>query len=190
MTQIETATVINNKLVNDKFNPNRKVRVINLNTYIGKEAIWIKQASSFGYLQPNMQIQVIRNDKGKLSILETAPPRNINGNGLKPIGDTLSGNSFGPIKTNSGAYQVYSNGQPLGESTNGHYQREETGLSLPLLSDKEKIQLKQYITQQVNMLSYITQEVTKKFPDLNPNDHRAIAISLFIDSNKLIQQQK
>ena len=33
-------------------------------------------------------------------------------------------------------------------------------------------------------------EVTKKFPDLKPNDHRAIAISLFIDSNKLIQQQK
>lgn len=192
MTQIETATVIDNKLVNDKFREGSKVRVINLNTYTGKEAVWIKEASSFGYLAPNMQIQVIRNDKGKLSILETAPPRNINGNGLKPIGDTLSGNSSEPIKTNSGAYQVYSNGLPTNESTitNGHSPIEETGLSLPILSDKEKVQLKQYINQQVNMFYYLTQEVTKKFPDLKPNDHRAIAISLFIDSNKLIQSQK
>ena len=142
MTQIETATVINNKLVDDKFNPNRKVRVINLNTYTGKEAIWIKQASSFGYLQPNMQIQVIRNDKGKLSILEQSPPRNVNGGGLKSLGDTLSGNSSEPIKTNSGAYQVYSHSE-----NNNHSQIEEEGLQLPILSDKEKMQLKQYITQ-------------------------------------------
>lgn len=190
MTQIETATVINNKTVPDKFNEGSRVRVINLNTYSGKAAVWLKNPSDYSYLQPNMQIQVVRNDKGKVSIVEQPPVRNVNGNGLKPLGDTLAGSQQEPIKQNSGAYQVYSNGVPNSTITNNHSPIEEEGLQLPILSDKEKVQLKQYITQQVNMFYYLTQEVTKKFPDLKPNDHRAIAISLFIDSNKLIQSQK
>ena len=40
------------------------------------------------------------------------------------------------------------------------------------------------------MFHYIVGEVTKKFPDLKTQNHRAIAMSVFIDSNKLIQNQK
>ena len=100
------------------------------------------------------------------------------------------------MQTNSAAYQVYSNGVPPQESTitNGHSQIEnntqEGGLSLPILSDREKIQLKQYVAQQVNMFYYLTQEVTKKFPELKTQDVRAISMSIFIDSNRIIQNQK
>lgn len=186
---IETATVINNKLVDDKFRPNAKVRVINLNTYKGKESVWIKNIQTGMTLAAGNQVQVVRNDKGKLSILEQQPPRQVNGNGLQPIGDTLNGNQE-QMRTNSSAYQVYSNGIPTEESTitNGHTQ--EAGLTLPILNDTEKAQLKQYVTQQVNMFNYIISEVSKKFPELKSQDHRSIAMSVFIDSNRIIQQQK
>ena len=194
MAQIEWATVVSNTTVNDKFRENHRVRVINVTVgnRQNKEAIWFKNPTSFAFLEPGIKIQTIRNEKGKLSILETNPPRQVNGNGLIPIEE--------PIKQNSGAYQVYSNGQPVEQSTitngysqnenNGYSQIQEEGLNLPILSDKEKVQLKQYVAQQVNMFHYLTQEVTKKFPELKANDHRAIAMSIFIDSNKLIQSQK
>lgn len=196
---IETATVINNKLVDDKFREGNKVRVINLNTYKGKESVWIKNIQTGMSLAAGNQVQVIRNDKGKLSILEQSAPRQVNGNGLQPVGDTLNGNAQEqllrseaeqPMKTNSAAYQVYSNEMPTEESTitNGHSQ--EAGLTLPILNDTEKVQLKQYVTQQVNMFNYIISEVSKKFPELKSSDHRAIAMSVFIDSNRIIQQQK
>lgn len=194
---IETATVINNKLVDDKFRPNNKVRVINLNTYKGKESVWIKNIQTGMTLAAGNQVQVVRNDKGKLSILEQSAPRQVNGNGLQPVANTLNGNTQEPMRTNSSAYQVYSNGVPESTITNGHTQNEnnnpsyqEMGLTLPILSDTEKAQLKQYVTQQVNMFNYIISEVTKKFPELKSSDHRAIAMSVFIDSNRIIQSQK
>ena len=92
--KIETATVISNNLVNDKFRPNQKARVLNL-TVDGstQESIWFKEPTSFAFLEKGIKIQVLRNEKGKLSILEGNPPRNIGGDGLKPIGDTLVGNN-------------------------------------------------------------------------------------------------
>ena len=187
MAHIEWATVVSNTTVNDKFRENHRVRVINVTVgdRQNKEAIWFKNPSSFAFLEPGIKIQTIRNEKGKLSILETNPPRQVNGNGLLPIQE--------PIKQNSSAYQVYSNGQAVEQSTitNGYSSKSlEEGLNLPILSDKEKVQLKQYVTQQVNMFHYLTQEVTKKFPELKSNDHRAIAMSIFIDSNRIIQNQK
>ena len=100
MAQIEWATVVSNTTVNDKFRENHRVRVINVTVgdRQNKEAIWFKNPSSFAFLEPGIQIQTIRNEKGKLSILETSPPRQVNGNGLLPIEE--------PIKQNSGAYQV------------------------------------------------------------------------------------
>ena len=181
--RIETATVVSNKLVNDKFREGQKCRVLNVrtNTNNQQESIWYKQPTSFAFLEKGIKIQVVRDDKGKLSILEGTPPRNIGGDGLKPIADTLVGNNTQePMQTNSAAYQVYQEST----ITNGHTQEE--GLSLPILSDKEKIQLKQY----VNMFHYLTQEVTKKFPELKSQDIRAISMSIFIDSNRIIQQQK
>ena len=189
---IETATVVSNKLVNDKFTEGQKCRVLNVrtNTNNQQESIWYKQPTSFAFLEPGIKIQVVRDDKGKLSILEGNPPRNIGGDGLKPIGDTLVGNNIQEaMQTNSAAYQVYSNGQPDSTNlrvatqestiTNGHSQIEnienntqEGGLSLPILSDREKIQLKQYVAQQVNMFYYLTQEVTKNMSHAHSNNLR------------------
>ena len=59
-------------------------------------------------------------------------------------------------------------------------------LNLPRLSPNQKRELAKYIQQQSNLFKHITDTVSSTMPDLKSNDHRAIAMSIFIDVQKRI----
>ena len=87
MTYTEYMTVKNNLIVDTKFG---RRRVINLkNRKGGDEAIWIEQLDAMSHIKAKQQVEVIRGVKGGLTILERDIPRNQNGNGLKPVSETL-----------------------------------------------------------------------------------------------------
>ena len=60
MTFTETVKVLSNNIVNDKFNQGAKVRVVNVATNNGKEAIWDRTVETLAYIKPNTYIEVIR----------------------------------------------------------------------------------------------------------------------------------
>ncbi len=61
-------------------------------------------------------------------------------------------------------------------------------LELPMLSNTQKKALAKYIKQQADMFKHITETVSSTMPDLKSNDHRAIAMSIFIDCQKQINK--
>ncbi len=57
-----------------------------------------------------------------------------------------------------------------------------------MLSNTQKKALAKYIKQQADMFKHITETVSSTMPDLKSNDHRAIAMSIFIDCQKQINK--
>ncbi len=92
MAFTEYAKVKNVLTANTKWG---KRRVCNVYTDNGEEAIWAEDLSAFSHIKAGTTIEVIRDIKGKLTILERSapkpqePPRNVNGNGLQHISDPL-----------------------------------------------------------------------------------------------------
>ena len=47
--------------------------------------MWATELDSLTHIKPNQTVEVIRGAKGNLTILEREQPRNIGGQGLKPV---------------------------------------------------------------------------------------------------------
>ncbi len=88
MVFTEYMKVKNNLIVDTKYG---KRRVINLVAKNGEEgAVWATDLDSLTHIKPNQTVEVIRGAKGNLTILEREQPRNIGGQGLKPVSEVLS----------------------------------------------------------------------------------------------------
>ena len=88
MVFTEYMKVKNNLIVDTKYG---KRRVINLVAKNGEEgAVWVTELDSLTHIKPNQTVEVIRGAKGNLTILEREQPRNIGGQGLKPVNEILS----------------------------------------------------------------------------------------------------
>ena len=168
MTYTEYAKVISNKLVNDKFNEGKKVRVVNVATKQGKEAIWDRTLDALAHIKPNQTVEVIRGAKGSLTILEREQPRNVNGNGLKPIKEVLE--------------NVAPDAQTLDDYI-------DDDLALPkLMSDAEKVRLSKLIRERAKLLTHTIEvmrdELNSKGLEFHEGSLRSLAVSLFIHISK------
>ncbi len=178
MTYTEYAKVISNKLVNDKFNEGKKVRVINVSTKQGKEAIWDRTLDALAHIKPNQTVEVIRGAKGNLTILEREQPRNVNGNGLKPIKEVL--NNVAPATSSEAEADAQ-----IPED----YIDDDLGLP-KLMSDAEKVRLSKLIRERAKLLTYTIEvmrdELNSKGLEFHEGSIRSLSVSLFIHISRFI----
>ncbi|MGV2830410.1 hypothetical protein [Myxosarcina sp. GI1(2024)] len=166
MVYTEFAKVKNVLTVNTKFG---KRRVCNVVTEQGDEAIWAEDLSAFKHIKAGQQIQVIRGTKGNLTILERSapapqePPRNVNGNGLHHISESLE--------------------QIVDDLL--------TDEDLPVFSDADKRRIMKYIKSQAKLLKYCHDTVCEIFPEIlinDPRGARSLAVTLLISANTRISK--
>ena len=176
MVFTEYMKVKNNLIVDTKYG---KRRIINLIAKNGEEsAVWATDLDSLIHIKPNQTVEVIRGAKGNLTILEREQPRNVNGNGLKPIKEVL--NDVVPRSTQ----RVASDSQVAED-----YVDDDLGLP-DLLTDKQKKNLKKLTEERAKLLVYCI-EVMKKEMDTKgfefyDNSVRSLGVSLFIHINKYV----
>ncbi len=168
-----------------------KRRVCNVYTDNGEEAIWAEDLSAFSHIKAGQQIEVIRGVKGGLTILERSVPspqelpRNVNGKGLKPINEVLSGNTL-PI-------QAYSKRNGNGNSTAVNHQEvvEDTfndlGFPEPL-TDAQKKAIHKLCIERARLLTHCIEvmrnELNHKELEFHEGSLRSLAVSLFIHISK------
>ena len=110
--------------------------------------------------------------------------------------EAFKSKSFGQkvelIENSKGQYSILEREEVRNQNGNGlqhisePLERIVDELNLPRLSPSQKRELANYIQQQANMFKHITDTVSSTMPDLKPNDHRAIAMSIFIDCQRRI----
>ena len=162
MVFTEFAKVKNVLTVDTKYG---KRRVCNVTTEKhGEEAIWAEDLKAFSNIRSGQQIQVIRGAKGKLSILEQEPPRNVNGNGLKPVKEVL-------------------------DNVIEDYVNDDLGLP-DLLTDQQKKNLKKLTEERAKLLVYCIEVMKKEMDakgfDFYENSVRSLGVSLYIAISKYL----
>ena len=172
--------VKNNLIVDTKYG---KRRVINLIAKNGEEgAVWVTELDSLTHIQPNQTVEVIRGAKGNLTILEREQPRNIGGQGLKPVNEVLNN-----IPQSNGNGKAST--QQLATSAVDDYL--DNNLGLPeLLTDRQKQDLKKLTDDRAKLLVFCI-EVMKKEMDAKgfefyENSVRSLGVSLFIQITRYL----
>lgn len=168
MVFTEYMKVKNNLIVDTKYG---KRRVINLVAKNGEEgAVWATELDSLTHIKPNQTVEVIRGAKGNLTILEREQPRNVNGNGLKPIKEVLD--------------NVASDSQVPNDYI-------DNDLGLPkLMSDAEKVRLSKLIRERAKLLTHTIEvmrdELNSKGLEFHEGSIRSLSVSLFIHISRFI----
>ncbi len=168
MVFTEYMKVKNNLIVDTKYG---KRRVINLIAKNGEEgAVWATKLDSLTHIKPNQTVEVIRGAKGGLTILEREQPRNVNGNGLKPIKEVLENvTSDSPVPDD--------------------YIDDDLGLP-KLMSDAEKVRLSKLIRERAKLLTHTIEvmrdELNSKGLEFHEGSIRSLSVSLFIHISRFI----
>ena len=148
----------------------------------GDEAIWAEDLSAFSSIKAGQQIEVIRGNKGNLTILEDTPPVSMNRlshDSSFDRGHYTNGTSV-PRTSVSGS-------QSNGNGVNTVSNEVEDLLDLPVLSDVDKRNMMAYIRSQSKLLKFCYETICKDFPTLEEYDARgarSLAISLLISANQ------
>ncbi|MGB5710389.1 MAG: hypothetical protein WBM44_05715 [Waterburya sp.] len=172
MVFTEYMKVKNNLIVDTKYG---KRRVINLVANNGGEgAVWATDLDSLTHIKPNQTVEVIRGAKGNLTILEREQPRNVNGNGLKPIKEVLEN-----VTPDSQVPENYI----------------DDDLGLPkLMSDAEKVRLSKLIRERAKLLTHTIEvmrdELNSKGLEFHEGSIRSLSVSLFINISTILQRPK
>ncbi|MBE9047601.1 hypothetical protein IQ255_24885 [Pleurocapsales cyanobacterium LEGE 10410] len=180
MVFTEYMKVKNNLIVDTKYG---KRRVINLVAKNGEEgAVWATDLDSLTHIKLNQTVEVIRGAKGSLSILEREQPRNIGGQGLKPVNEVLNNipQSNGNGRTST---------QQVANSAVDDYLDNDLGLP-ELLTDRQKQDLKKLTEERAKLLVFCI-EVMKKEMDAKgfefyENSVRSLGVSLFIQITRYL----
>lgn len=148
-------------------------RVINLTN---GEAIWINDTTTSTHIKPGEQIEVIRDSKNKLSIIDRGEdkPNIPKSNGYVNNGTTT---------TQQVASQAFTSPKEEASISDA---RGAVG-ELPNLSDIDKRKMMEYIRSQSKLLKFCYDTVCQDFPTLEEYDARgarSLAISLLISSNQ------
>ncbi len=188
MVFTEYMKVKNNLIVDTKYG---KRRVINLVAKNGEEgAVWATELDSLTHIKPNQTVEVIRGAKGNLTILEREQPRNINGQGLKPVSEVLNN-----IPQSNGNGRAAT--QQVATSASGNIPREavddylDNDLGLPeLLTDRQKQDLKKLTVERAKLLVFcietMKQEMDAKGFEFYENSVRSLGVSLFIQITRYL----
>ena len=180
MVFTEYMKVKNNLIVDTKYG---KRRVINLVAKNGEEgAVWATDLDSLTHIKPNQTVEVIRGAKGNLTILEREQPRNIGGQGLKPVSEVLSNV---PQSNGNGRAST----QQVANSAVDDYLDNDLGLP-ELLTDRQKQDLKKLTEERAKLLVFCI-EVMKKEMDtkgfeFHENSVRSLGVSLFIQITRYL----
>lgn len=152
-----------------------------------KVACWsdVLDNASFLSKKPGDKVSLIKGVRGSYSLVEQEQPRNVNGNGLKPINEVLAGNTI--------PNQTYSQPASNGSNTPVNHQEviEDIIHDVPILSDLDKKKVARFIDQQARLYRYTVDTVAKQFPELVGVDDRgirSIALSLLINTNHMINR--
>lgn len=98
-------------------------------------------------------VELIESDKGKYSILDREPPRNVGGSGLKSVNEVMGSNGNG----NSNVAQQVGGVKPLQSSTANNAVEDylSNDLGLPeLLTDKQKQDLSKLTQERAKLLVF------------------------------------
>lgn len=180
MAFTEYMKVKNNLIVDTKYG---KRRVINLIAKNGEEgAVWATDLDSLTHIKPKQTVEVIRGAKGSLTILEKEQPRNIGGQGLKPVNEVLNN-----IPQSNGNGKAST--QQLATSAVEDYLDNDLGLP-DLLTDRQKQDLKKLTLERAKLLVFCI-EVMKKEMDAKgfefyENSVRSLGVSLFIQITRYL----
>lgn len=181
MVFTEYMKVKNNLVVDTKYG---KRRVINLIAKNGEEgAVWATELDSLTHIKPNQTVEVIRGAKGNLTILEREQPRNIGGQGLKPVNEVLSN-----IPKSNG----YVNGtttQQVASNAVDDYLSNDLGLP-DLLTDRQKQDLKKLTVERAKLLVFCIETMKKEMDakgfEFYENSVRSLGVSLFIQITRYL----
>lgn len=188
MVFTEYMRVKNNLIVDTKYG---KRRVINLVNKAGEEgAVWATELDSLTHIKPNQTVEVIRGAKGNLTILEREQPRNIGGQGLKPVSEVLSNIPQSNGNGKSSTQQVASStNQRVATSAVEDYLDNDLGLP-ELLTDRQKQDLKKLTEERAKLLVYCIEvmknEMDKKGFEFYENSVRSLGVSLFIQITRYL----
>ena len=123
-------------------------------------------------------VELIESDKGKYSVLDREPPRNIGGSGLKSVNEIMGGS---PAFNGNG-----SNGsvtQKIANSAVDDYLSNDLGLP-ELLTDRQKQDLSKLTQERAKLLVFcietIKNEMDAKGFEFYENSCRSLGVSLFI----------
>ncbi|MEM7727299.1 MAG: hypothetical protein AAF208_13165 [Cyanobacteria bacterium P01_A01_bin.45] len=123
-------------------------------------------------------VELIESDKGKYSVLDREPPRNVGGAGLKSVNEIMGGSpAFNGNGSNSSVTQKIAN------SAVDDYLSNDLGLP-ELLTDRQKQDLSKLTTERAKLLVFcietIKNEMDAKGFEFYENSCRSLGVSLFI----------
>lgn len=123
-------------------------------------------------------VELIESDKGKYSVLDREPPRNVGGEGLKPVKEIMSN-----IPKSNGYANGTSTSQQVASTAVEDYLRNDLGLP-ELLTDRQKQDLSKLTTERAKLLVFcietIKNEMDAKGFEFYENSCRSLGVSLFI----------
>ena len=179
------AEVVNCVVANTRYG---KKLVLNCKLLPSKEkvACWSNELDNPIYRsnKPGQVIELIESDKGKFTVLDREPPRNINGNGLKSVKEIMPN-----IPKSNG----YTNGttatQQVANSAVEDYLDNDLGLP-ELLTDRQKQDLKKLTVERARLLVFCIEtmknEMDAKGFEFYENSVRSLGVSLFIQITKYL----
>lgn len=122
-------------------------------------------------------VELIESDKGKYSILDREPPRNVGGSGLKSVNEVMGSNGNGSV-----AQQVANNAVE-------DYLSNDLGLP-ELLTDKQKQDLSKLTVERAKLLVFCIEtmknEMDAKGFEFYENSVRSLGVSLFIQITRYL----
>ena len=182
------AEVVNCVVANTRYG---KKLVLNCKLLPSKEkvACWSNELDNPIYRsnKPGQVIEFIESDKGKFTVLDREPPRNINGNGLKSVNEIMPN-----IPKSNGATT-----QQIASSTNQRIASDavddylSNDLGLPeLLTDKQKQDLSKLTQERAKLLVFCIEtmknEMDAKGFEFYKNSVRSLGVSLFIQITRYL----
>lgn len=182
------AEVVNCVVANTRYG---KKLVFNCKLLPSKEkvACWSNELDNPIYRskRPGQFIELIESDKGKFSVLDREPPRNINGNGLKSVNEIIPN-----IPKSNGATT-----QQIASSTNQRVASDavddylSNDLGLPeLFTDKQKQDLSKLTQERARLLVFCIEtmknEMDAKGLEVYESSVKSLGVSLFIHLNKYL----
>ena len=122
-------------------------------------------------------VELIESDKGKYSILDREPPRNVGGSGLKSVNEVMGSNGNSSV-----AQQVANNAVE-------DYLSNDLGLP-ELLTDKQKQDLSKLTVERARLLVFCIEtmknEMDAKGFEFYENSVRSLGVSLFIQITRYL----
>ena len=129
-------------------------------------------------------VELIENEKGSYSVLDREPPRNIGGDGLKPVKEIMPN-----IPKSNGYANGTSTTQQVANSAVEDYLSNDLGLP-ELLTDRQKQDLSKLTIERARLLVFCIEtmknEMDAKGFEFYENSVRSLGVSLFIQITRYL----